>query len=360
MLSIDIKKSTEESGLDQFTAVFQGVTIEKGENGKVSKEMILKGLASNPAKDSDGEYLMPSGFQIDPFMKSGTINWNHQTNKDPLSVIGRPTVGTEVVKGKEEFVVAAKLWKGHPRAEQVYNLAQIMEKNGDALAFSIEGSVIERDSTNPKIVTKAMITGVAITPNPKNAESNISVIKSLAADGVEGMEDLCKSYTDYLEISKSMTATHSQGGEKDAGTTEGSALKNEALEGAKTEETEEDKKKRLKKEAIKDDVTYTTKSQIGVRLEKLLPNASEENIEKIVNYIIKSNTSMSLEKTDAEISKALSTLGLGSDAPEVVAEVVPEVVSETVNLETASDNELFKALSDRGFNVEVEIGRAHV
>lgn len=412
MVSIDIVKSSSE-GQDLFKATYGGIEISKGKDGKVSGDMVLTGLASNPVEDADGEFLMPSGFQIDTFMKSGLINWNHQTNRDPLSVIGRPTIGTKVVKGKEEFYVAAKLYKGHPRAEQVYDLAKIMAENGDALAFSIEGSVIERDPSNPKIVTKAMITGCAITPNPKNAASNISIIKSLAEDGVEGMEELCKSYVNYLDgLEKGMEAGAVQGGDLSVSETTGSALKTEALEGVtsgKKCKCKDGKKKcDCKKNSIKSGVEYTEKGQVLDVLKSLVPNATEKGLDKLVNFIFKSNKAEMLEKvTDADIEKALETLDLvkGQDAEvleateEVAAEATEEVIEETIeetteeateevaeveetvvaeestdepteevveeeivdpnqleldlDLSKATDNELFQALQARGFDVEV-------
>ena len=151
------------------------ISFVKGGDGK-DKEMVIAGTASTTALDSDGDILLPQGFDIDYFIKKGFVNWNHRTNSDPMSIIGRPTKNTKIVGDK--FHVEAQLFKGHPLAEQAYNLQTLLKAQGLSLGWSIEGKVEARDSDDARKVTKAKITGCALTPNPKNHESVVDIVKA--------------------------------------------------------------------------------------------------------------------------------------------------------------------------------------
>ncbi len=167
-----IKRVQMTNSSDTFRYWAPATLVKAGpeSDGKMS----LAGIASTSSKDADGEFLEPEGFELDYFLKHGYMNWNHQTSKDPLALIGKPT---EAVVKAEGLHVACDLFDNSPRAREVFHLAQILEERGDQLGFSIEGKVIERDEKNPKIVKKAKITGCAITPNPKNKDTVASIIK---------------------------------------------------------------------------------------------------------------------------------------------------------------------------------------
>lgn len=156
--------------------LFLPLEIIKGKSdSNASPQMRMRGIASTGSKDEDGEYLDPSGFELDYFLKHGFMNWNHQTNNDPLSIIGKPTAAS--VKD-DKMVVDFTLFDNHPKAQQVYELQQILQQQGLGLGLSIEGSVVERDPNNLSKVRKAKITGCAVTPNPKNRDTVAQIIKS--------------------------------------------------------------------------------------------------------------------------------------------------------------------------------------
>ena len=48
--------------------------------------------------------------------------------------------------------------------------------------MSIEGKALERDPMNPKRITKALITGLAITPTPVNANTSLDLVKGIQKD----------------------------------------------------------------------------------------------------------------------------------------------------------------------------------
>ncbi len=138
--------------------------------------MRVKGIASTPDKDSEGEILEPVGYDLDRFLKTGFINYNHLAKSDAAKIIGEPE--NAYINKQGNLYIEGKLYNTE-LAKSVYNLANTLEKTGSnrRLGWSIEGRALERDIGNPKKITKALITGVAITPNPVNSNTFVDVIK---------------------------------------------------------------------------------------------------------------------------------------------------------------------------------------
>jgi hypothetical protein len=170
--------------------VVKGKTVSK----KVKR---VKGIASTSSvEDSDGETLFPDGFDYKPFLTKGFLNYDHQQKGRPSAIIGEPDVA-KVINGGKDFYIEGFLYPDSEEAQQVAQLAEILEKNSPnrRLGYSIEGQVIERGcgpqyfdeaktQLNPgyssalwKKVVKARITGVAITPCPKNPNTLLSLVK---------------------------------------------------------------------------------------------------------------------------------------------------------------------------------------
>ena len=150
--------------------------------------MRLGGIASTSDEDSDGEFLDPKGFDINPLMKSGLVNWHHQAKGQPSAIIGEPSKG-EI--RKEGLYLEVDLYPSSKVAHEVFELAEILERDSTTrrLGFSIEGKVLKRksnDKSNPDYnhIEKAVITGVAVTHLPKNPKTFANIIKG-EIDNVE-------------------------------------------------------------------------------------------------------------------------------------------------------------------------------
>lgn len=151
--------------------------ITKGKDAVTGKEkMGFKGIASTIEQDTDGETLMPDGFDLSYFLNNGFVNWNHKAKDNPAALIGEPTKAEIRPEG---LYIETELYNDSPLAVEVYKLGKLLsKKNGNRkLGFSIEGKATERDPANKKIVRKARITGVAITPTPKNPATFADIIK---------------------------------------------------------------------------------------------------------------------------------------------------------------------------------------
>jgi len=164
--------------------------IEKSKDKEGNEIMIVSGVASTMDRDSDGEILDPNGFDFSYLMNSGFINWHHMTNDNPNAIIGEP-IKAEVKNN--EFHITAELYPWSSLAKDVYELATNLEKKTKGkrkLGWSIEGKATERDLLDEKYVKKANITGMAITPMPKNSASFLDIIKGEKTGFEEVDEDI--------------------------------------------------------------------------------------------------------------------------------------------------------------------------
>lgn len=225
--------------------------------------MEMEGVASTVDKDTDGEELNPSGYNLQPFLNNGIVNWNHRSKDNPELVIGEP-IEAKITKDNKLYV-KVRLFPNSEKAKEVYKLAQVMEKNSSSrrLGFSIEGFPVKRDPINEKKILAADITGLAITPTPKNRNTFASICKG------EYSEPFLDDDADEGEIEKFISA------ESIAATT------NESLEGVKIK-----------------------KSKIYSLISKSLGTNNPEILTKVYNFI--NNNKMA--NTAEEIEKALSDL----------------------------------------------------
>lgn len=152
-----------------------------------TKKRIIRGYASTPASDRQGESLVQKGLDISDFIKSGWLNYDH----DNSVILGYPTDNTAV--DENGLWVEGELLEGVEMSDNLWNLALSLQKSGAPrrLGFSVEGKVLERDGNT---IVKAKIYNCALTPNPVNTEatweavvksfdpaSSIDVTKSLEA-----------------------------------------------------------------------------------------------------------------------------------------------------------------------------------
>lgn len=215
---------------------FVPITFEKATSKKGEKVMKISGVASTSDVDSEGEILDPMGFDLSRFLSGGFLNWNHQSKTIGAgAIIGEPT--SAKVNSKGELEVTGILYNGHNLAESVYNLAETLERNGSKrrLGFSIEGKALERDIVNPKKITKALLTGLAVTHVPVNTHTYLDLVKGIQEEDfvdfdkyetlIEKSTDpkyiyefenegkkfgICKDFTveEIKEIEKDMTTTN--------------------------------------------------------------------------------------------------------------------------------------------------------
>ena len=245
--------------------------------------MRLGGIASTSDEDADGEFLDPKGFDIKPLLESGMVNWHHQAKGQPAAIIGEPTKAEIRPEG---LYIETDLYPSSKIACDVWELANTLEKDSKTrrLGYSIEGKVVKRKSNNKnspdyKKIVKAIITGVAITHQPKNPKTFANIIKGEIDEDEE-----------EVEVNE----------EKALDTESGKPLKKESVD------------KKIKNQTF-------GKSEVMERLFKDIPGISIEKAKNINSLILKiANMKGKNSVTEEDIQKAYEALGLEIEPAEDV------------------------------------------
>lgn len=296
---------------DDFQFWVPAEIISKG--GGKSKDMIIQGIASTADRDSDNEVLDPNGYDLSYFNNFGYFNWHHGTKESPKSIIGEPIESKITPKG---LFVKGKLYKDSKTAQEVYELGQVLEKNSKnrRLGFSIEGKALERDPLDPRKITKAKITGCAVTFAPKNKNTLLEIVKG------ELEEDQFSLVFDENEIKHDLDIFKAETGrefvveeedeededkEKSLSTASGGALVKESLEGGNNNKSKnkiksnlDDKIERINKSCNSKKTKYLTKSECIDKIFNVLTDIDFEKADKILNFAIKFAQSKNLKMND--------------------------------------------------------------
>jgi hypothetical protein len=161
---------------NDFRFFVDDITLEKGKDKQGKDVMKVAGIASTKAKDSDDEEIDPRGYDVSYFLDQGFLNYNHQSKFNPKAVIGEPTTAKVT---KEGLYVEGFLYPDSDLAKSVYETTEMLKKSSSKrrMGFSIEGKALERDPFNQNKITKARLTGLALTLNPKNPNTLVDIIK---------------------------------------------------------------------------------------------------------------------------------------------------------------------------------------
>jgi hypothetical protein len=159
--------------IDTFSVFVPFEVLEKADSPEAMTGRI-GGVISTETRDFQGEILAQQGIDWSYFLKHGWFNYEHQ--KGPENVLGHPeTVVTGEYQGQPATRVEGVLYLHKPKAREIFQTAQAMNKAGAArnLGFSVEGQVLARDK---KKVTKAKVLNVAITAHPVNPDARLEVL----------------------------------------------------------------------------------------------------------------------------------------------------------------------------------------
>lgn len=228
------------------------------QKGKEEGEWRIKGIASTPDEDLQGETVNQSGLDIS-MLKAGRGLFNVDHQKGPENTIGQIEKADFVdLDGKKALQVEGYLFKHQPRAQAFYNIMRSVKKsNGPRVHLSIEGKILQRDLTDTKHVKKARIEKVALTLDPVNPYTYADLCKSMANDEVGGPVQEVETIEDSITLSKSdleklinvMTKALAAGAgytKPPTSRTGGEALSTEDLESEEKSVTYEKKKKNRK------------------------------------------------------------------------------------------------------------------
>lgn len=222
------------------------------------KRRRIGGIISTQDKDRQNEVVLQRGLDFSEFIQAGWFNDNH--SKDTTGIVGYPEkVEKRVVAGKPTHYVEGFLLPDFPRADEIWKLAQSLQKTNRRLGFSIEGSVVRREGLEGKTIAQAKVRNVAITNCPVNTSTGLEILaKSLQALEREGDQTAhscwnkgkCCGRCGQEDAQKALSAGQAVNN-PGASPGEGFALRTESME-AEPKVVREPKKKRMNKaEAIK-------------------------------------------------------------------------------------------------------------
>jgi len=200
-----------------FKLFFEFDCIEKAEDGEKSRRIC--GYASTEALDKQGEILVQKGLDFTDFLKSGWFNDNH--DRTTTGVLGYPTK-VEYHEGKGWYVEGYMV-KGYRRADEIWELANALQKSNRRLGFSVEGNNVKRDSVQTNKVLKCKVTNVAITHCPVNAECTMEVLAKSFCSHCES-EKCIECNADCV---KSLEAGYEQSTDMEGG----AALRKQSIDG---------------------------------------------------------------------------------------------------------------------------------
>lgn len=162
-----------------------------GEHGR-----FVKGWASVPKEDRDGDIILPRELDISMLMRKGYINYEHK--KGGKYKLGVPT-DKSYVDPERGFFLEAKLFDNNPYADKMWDLAErinsgeVVEDDDHMLGFSVEARFSHRDYDDPRVLRNVMITNVALTTHPANTsaswtkfEKSFTTGDSIVQDGDTG------------------------------------------------------------------------------------------------------------------------------------------------------------------------------
>lgn len=343
---------------------FVPVEFEKAKDKAGNEVMKIAGIASTSDKDSDGEVLDPSGFDLSYFMNNGFINWNHRSKDDPATIIGEPTKAEIKDEG---LYVEGILYPDSNLAKKVYDLAKGLEKSSTRkLGFSIEGKVIERDSLDEKFVKKAKITGLAITPTPKNHNTICDIIKGEYSDYEDDFEtvigeenkanggsqiiiDITKPNGDKITVDKNYNIKVIS----KSTTTENSGNLSPASVDEKLKNLQKSEEENVNIKENNPKFTAINKSILFSELLKATDNDFEKS--KLIVNSVNLDTMSKKQITVDELTKALENIGVEVDVDLLKgnkSDMKPED-SEDDEQEEEDEDEIEKAIKEKEAELEM-------
>lgn len=159
-MDIDLAKSTE--------------MMQKDDQPKTVK---IGGIISTDNPDIQGDIIDQDGLDFSYFLKRGYINYEHKQGMD--NIVGRPISVDKVNMGNSTATkVEAELYMNLPLSQMVYKTMKDLKEAGDTrkLGFSIEGQVVARDKTNPKIIRKSRVLNVSVCALPVNSDATLELL----------------------------------------------------------------------------------------------------------------------------------------------------------------------------------------
>lgn len=327
-----------ELNTDQHDKIkfFLPVDIEKGQSANGGEVYKISGQASRQRKDSQGETMSLAGMDVSNLK---IINWNHKSKDNPDAYIGE--VHKVNFKG-DRMMFDGELFADMPMGKGAINLMKALKKRGKQLGISVEGSVVERGSKNPKDpkynnIVKSRLTALALTPNPVNSDTYANLVEKGFTENLEWEFDeetevLMKSFEDGTleDVEKSYTVEDNQ------------HVTKESIEGVDEEEKEKDKQSLSKK---------VSKADVYDRIFDYFYPIDVKKAQSIYTLIEKLATMEDKEITEEQINKAFEMLEDAQEEKAPEGEVEKSEEQEAVEAKEAKEKEEWDGMVSKAVEV---------
>lgn len=168
------------------------MTKSEKDNGVLGR---IKGVASTPDLDRDGEKVMQEGLDISYFLERGFFNWDHDNSK----IVGYPDKENTQITKDGLYVEGYIL--NTDDGKRVWDTAIALQKSNTPrrLGFSIEGQVLKR-GLNGRI-EKARVNNIALTSTPVNTKTSWSaLVKSMTGERPFEVSPLVKQSLEHVKV----------------------------------------------------------------------------------------------------------------------------------------------------------------
>jgi hypothetical protein len=245
--------------------------------GEPGKERRISGVISTEHRDQQGEVVLQRGLDLNPFLRGGWINDNH--SKETAGVVGYPLkIERTTVDGKPATRMEGYLLQDFKPADEIWDLANSLQKTDRRLGFSIEGKVRRRAGNDGKVIAEAVVRNVAVTNCPVNARTGMDILgKSFAF--MESGDQCAGCNRDGGCLHKALAAGHAVS-DPGAAPGEGFPLRTEHLEKkpkVTTYELDEEKKKKKRKKRL-------TKSEALAEIRRRYSGMPEWLADKLIQH----------------------------------------------------------------------------
>lgn len=153
---------------------------------KAVNNRVISFLASPATIDRDNEFITPSGWVLDNYKKNPVFLWGHDRYEPPIGKAVNVYVDDTGLNIDVEFADA----KTYDFADTIFKLY----KGGYLNAVSVGFAVIERDVSNPNIITKQELYELSGVTVPANQDAlakalNDKVIDEKCYNGICDISD---------------------------------------------------------------------------------------------------------------------------------------------------------------------------
>jgi len=238
-------------------------------DAEAGKQRRIGGVITTENPDRQGEVILQRGLDFNDFLSYGWYNDNH--DRSATGILGYPEAvqffQKDTVLPNGDTMKADGHWaEGYlletKKADKIWELGKALQRTNRRLGFSVEGSIQKRVGPLRKTIAKAKVKNVAITHVPVQGDSKLELLaKSIMAVECSDPDAMQKAlgYGNVAVPGGSPTGEGPKTGDQAGQVVVPQSF--ESKQRSLLDETDEEKKKRMKKSLSDDEAILWVRSQ---------------------------------------------------------------------------------------------------